>query len=370
MTAVSDDFDDWFPKRNAAILDAAGSLTTATGPRDLEQATAELVGGELHQAIHGETGGLILDLWLRSLIIDARIRLVEGGPDEGIRYLLHGVTAIGPPDAVKEARLALKRTRWASSGPTWLGGMAKPKAGRDVRRLEDRYGTRLGIVMEYAFPGGSPMAYLFDVDASGIPLLVDSGVHDDAARAADAWRAAAGDTATDAPLEAVTSSGELRALAQLDLQTPFGDETRSRADDWYRAQRRVQDLAAALRSTAHPLPPQRSFFDEDTTPLVEEFSEWHVARHGHAPDEELTGILAGEWQEGILPQTTYCVSPQRIEYQLSIIGDTFEPETVAELRNLIRIWSRWLGERDGLPEDLLARIDRATRTRPAQPGNA
>jgi hypothetical protein len=126
---------------------------------------------------------------------------------------------------------------------------------------------------------------------------VDSGVHDDAARAADAWRAAAGDTATDAPLEAVTSSGELWALAQLDLRTPFGDETRSRADDWYRAQRRGQALAAALRSTAHPLPPQRSFFDEDTTPLVEEFSEWHVARHGHAPDEELTEILAGEWQD-------------------------------------------------------------------------
>ena len=105
----------------------------------------------------------------------------------------------------------------------------------------------------------------------------------------------------------------------------------------------------------------RSFFDEDTTPLVEEFTEWHVARHGGPPDRELTEILAGEWQDGILPQTTYCVSPQRIDYQLRIIGDTFEPETVMELRNLIRIWSRWLGERDGLPEDLLAQVDRATR---------
>jgi hypothetical protein len=109
------------------------------------------------------------------------------------------------------------------------------------------------------------------------------------------------------------------------------------------------------------VPARRSFFDEDITPLVEEFTEWHTGTHGGPPDPELTEIVAQEWQDGILPQTTYCVSPERLAYQLAIIRDTYERETAAELQALLRRWSRWLGERDGLPEDLLSRVDRAAR---------
>lgn len=260
-------------------------------------------------------------------------------------------------------RQKLQQTkRVAGAEPAWLQRMAKPKAAREAWRLEDRFGTRLAIVMQYAFPKEAPVAYLFDVDANGLPRLAGAGVHDDVAGAAEAWRSTVGDTAAGAPLERVTSSSELRALAQLDFRMPMGDETRGQADEWFRAERRIHDLAAALRSTGFPVPARRSFFDEDSTPLVEEFTEWHIGAHRGAPDPELTQLVAQEWQDGILPQTTYCVSPERLAYQLEIINDSYERETAAELQNLLRRWSRWLGERDGLPEHLLDRVDRAART--------
>lgn len=344
-----------------SILDSAGELKTAAGPRELEQATAELVGAELHGMVHDDAG-VHVELWFRSLAADAAIRLLEGKAGEGVRYLLHGLTAIGPPGTVPATRQKLQQTkRVAGAEPAWLQRMAKPKAGREAWRLEDRFGTRLAIVMEYAFAKEPSVAYLFDVDACGLPRLAGAGVHDDVEAAAEAWRSAVGDTAAGAPLERVTSSSELRALAQLDFRTPMGDETRNQADEWFRAERRIHDLATALRSTACPVPARRSFFDEDSTPLVEEFTEWHTGAHGGPPDPELTEMVAQEWQDGILPQTTYCVSPERLAYQLAIIDDSYERETAAELRALLCRWSRWLGERDGLPEDLLDRVDRAAR---------
>ena len=48
---------DWFSVRNAAVLDAAEELKTAAGPRELERATAELVGAELHGVFHDEGAG-------------------------------------------------------------------------------------------------------------------------------------------------------------------------------------------------------------------------------------------------------------------------------------------------------------------------
>ena len=49
---------DWFDQSIKAIIDQAGILMTARGPRELEQATVELIGAELHRAVHDDDHGL------------------------------------------------------------------------------------------------------------------------------------------------------------------------------------------------------------------------------------------------------------------------------------------------------------------------
>lgn len=41
----------WFDSSNKAVLDRAGDVMAAQGPRELEQATAELLGAELHRVL-------------------------------------------------------------------------------------------------------------------------------------------------------------------------------------------------------------------------------------------------------------------------------------------------------------------------------
>jgi len=47
---------------------ASAGLLTAQGPQALEQATAELVGAELYQAVCDEQTGLRFDMWAMELV--------------------------------------------------------------------------------------------------------------------------------------------------------------------------------------------------------------------------------------------------------------------------------------------------------------
>jgi hypothetical protein len=362
----------WFDQAIKNVLEQADDLVACPGPRELELATAELLGGELYQVLHGEDStGLWFDWWFTELAEAAATRAGEEhtgkGAWQGPWWLLHGLTAIGSPALRAKAQAALGRARKARRAgsaaavddPDWLGGLHEVGATGELWSLHDAYGTRLAVVAGVDHTGGDASAYLFDIDACGSIDLVGAGGFDDVEQAATAWRSAVGDTAAGASASPVETPDDLHCLVQWDSGEAGlkGDEPRAVLDNWFLARRRVHDIAAALRKRGMRLPEVRSLFtDLDTAPTEEAFIRWYGERHGTAPDGEAVAALAVEWLEGCLPGTEHAASPHRVRYQLTLINDwqPDHPVTTGAL-SLLPEWARWHGEQAGLPEELIER---------------
>ena len=65
----------WFDDSIRGVFDGAAALVAATGPRELQQLTTELVGAELYRAIHDTGEGLRFDWWFAELADATRNRL-------------------------------------------------------------------------------------------------------------------------------------------------------------------------------------------------------------------------------------------------------------------------------------------------------
>jgi len=48
----------WFDSATKTVLDQAGVVMAARGPRELEQVTAELLGAELHRVLNEDREGV------------------------------------------------------------------------------------------------------------------------------------------------------------------------------------------------------------------------------------------------------------------------------------------------------------------------
>lgn len=363
----------WFDSSLKTVLDRAEVVMAARGPRELEQATAELLGAELHRILHEENQGMRFDRWLAELTEAATARIAEEAerPDGGwepLWRLLHGLTSIGSPALKSAAQTALDRAKRTLRGevalreqPGWLPRLARITATGEGWEMRDVYGTRTALIAGFSYPGGvDPSVFLFDIDACGIVEIAHAGVFDDVAQAAAGWRAHVGEAAQDAQPERVESAQRLLSLAHCEIGEEIlrGHESRTVMDNWFRAQRRIHDLADALRKRGMPLPRAESLYrDLDTDPMAAAFTEWYVQRHGSEPDPEGAGALAEEWMEGALPDTWHSASPHRAAFQLALISDWVpdDPVTVAA-RSLFPDWVRWHGEQAGLPEHL---VDRA-----------
>ncbi|HEX6468815.1 MAG TPA: hypothetical protein VF069_06925 [Streptosporangiaceae bacterium] len=363
----------WFDQAIKNVLEQADDLVTSPGPRELEQATAELLGGELYQVVHDEDStGLWFDWWFAELAEAAATRAGEDRTGNSGRrgpwWLLHGLTAVGSPALRTKAQAALGRARNArradasseAEGPDWLGRLNKVGATGEVWSLRDAYGTRLAVVAGVDHTGGGDTsAFLFDIDACGMIELVGAGGFDDVEQAATAWRSAVGDTAAGASPTPVDKPDDLHCLVQWDSGEAGlkGDEPRGLLDNWFLARRRVHDIAVALRGRGMRLPEVRSLFiDLDTAPAAEAFTRWYEERHGTAPNQDVVQALAEEWLEGCLPSTEHAVSPHRVRHRLTLINDwqPDHPVTVGA-RSLLPEWARWHGEQSGLPEELVER---------------
>ncbi len=375
----------WFDTSLAGVLDRADALLAATGPRELEQATAELLGAELHRLLIDEREGFWLDWWFEELagLAATRIRAALGGDAGGWPApwrLLHGLTSIGSPALAATARSALTTARSGHTArlrqqqaeapqPRWLGQLPRIAATGEVWRMRDSYGTRQGVIAGFQYPNVTdPCVYLFDIDACGVVILANAGVYDDVAQAAAAWRTLVGEAAHDAAVQAVPASEELACLVHCDNGAELlrGDESRSVMDNWFRAPRRVHDLAEALRKRGRPLPVAHSLYrDVDTEPTIAAFTAWYTDRHGGAPDPDAVDELAAEWLEGCLPGTEHAVSPHRVQYQRTLINDWVpdDPVTVA-VKAILPDWVRFHGEQSGLPRPL---IERAVAVADGQP---
>lgn len=363
----------WFEPSIKAVLDRAGVLMAARGPRELEQATAELLGAQLHRVLQEEREGMWFSWWFAELTEATAVRIREeaGGREgawEPLWRLLHGLTSIGSPALRSAAQTALTDVKKKLRGvaavreqPGWLRQLARIAATGEVWQMRDAYGARIAVIAGFSYPGGVDRSvFLFDIDACGFVEIVGAGVFDDVSQAATAWRAIVGETAQSAWPEPVETAERLCCLVHCDAGEDIlrGHESRTVLDNWFRARRRLHDLADALQKRGMPLPVAQSLYhDLDTDSMAEAFTAWYARRHGSEPDPEAVGALAEEWMEGTLPETWHAVSPHRVEFQLALINDWIpdHPITIAA-KELLPEWVRWHGEQAGLSEHL---VDRA-----------
>jgi hypothetical protein len=92
----------WFDAAIAAVLDQAHVVLEAQHPRALERLTSQLIGAQLHRVLVAEKTGLWFDRWFFELVsaTESRVReQADGGAWEAPFRLLHGLAAIGAPDA-------------------------------------------------------------------------------------------------------------------------------------------------------------------------------------------------------------------------------------------------------------------------------
>lgn len=362
---------EWFDAAIDRILDQAETTMVAQGPRQLEQMVAELVGAELHLALTEERSGMWFEWLVQELIDSAAFRIVDDpGPSDpawaAYWRLLYGLSSILAPGSLSVVLEALARVRKAlptgaiAGQPQWLTVLPKINATGEVWEMHDAYGTRYGVIAGFRYPGASDdHMFLFDVDACGPIVLAGAGVFDDLEAAAAAWRAPLGDAAAGVTPSPVDRAERLLCLAYMDRGDEdllIGSEPRIVLDNFFRAGRRLDDLAKVLRKKRMPLPETRSLFDDiDIEPAAEEFTGWYEQRHGLAPDAEAVEAIAEEWLEGALPGTWQAASPHRARYQLVLISDWL-PDPVTQLaKDLLPEWVRWNAERSGLPEHLAER---------------
>jgi len=363
----------WFDSSIKTVLDGAGVVMAARGPRELEQATAELLGAELYRVTREERKGMWFSWWFEEFAEAATARILEevsnqDGAWEPPWRLLHGLTSIGSPALQSIAKTALGSAKKTLRGaaavrqqPDWLHQLARITATGEVWEMRDAYGARIAVIAGFSYPHGVDRSvFLFDIDACGFVEIVHAGVFDDLQQAATAWRTLVGDTAEGARPERVESPERLLCLVHCDSgeEVLRGGESRTVLDNWFRARRRIHDLAEALRKQGMPLPQARSLYhDLDTDPMAAAFTNWYERRHGTEPDPEAVDALVQEWMEGTLPDTWHAASPHRVEFQLVLINDWIpdNPVTVTT-KALLPEWVRWHGEQAGLSEHL---VDRA-----------
>jgi hypothetical protein len=360
----------WFEPSVKNVLDAAETLQAARGPRELDQLTAELVGAELERALRDEREGLRFSSWLAELVAAAAAR--TQADDRHAFLLLHGLASVATPGIASASLAAVKKApKNLRNDPALRRFLDPPTATGDVFRMRDAYGTRFGVIATFTHVAAKEeVAYLFDIDASGFVSLAGAGVFDGVDQAAAAWRGTVGDAAADVPLDSVDDAGDLMCLVHCDVGDEFimGHETREVLDNWFRAQRRIHDLAQVLRKRGTPLPEPMSLYrgiDADIDLMAAEFAAWFTAQHGGPPDADAAEAIADQWIEGALPETWYAVSPQRVEFQLGLISDWIPDDpTTHAAEELLPEWVRWLGERSGQPAAFVERSVAAALSRP------
>jgi hypothetical protein len=359
----------WFDVSIKIVLDQASVVLTARGPRELEQATVELLGAELHRALRDECRGLWFDWFFEELAEAAADRILDEAARQDDSWqakqrLLYGLASIGSPGLRSLAENALARVQKGLPAgaqalqPEWLRLLPKITATGEVWEMHDVYGSRFGVIADFRYPGDTdPSVFLFDIDACEFVRLVSAGAFDDMAQAAAAWRELAGEAAANAQPSPVEMADRLYCLVHLELGEELldGSEPRTVLDNWFRANRRHIDLADALRRRGMPLPQAKSLYhDLDTAQMAKHFAAWHLRRHGSTPDPEVAEVLAEIWLEGALPGTMHSASPHRARSRLDQLNEDFvDDPVVTGAKVLLPEWVRWHGEESGLPKNFI-----------------
>ena len=365
----------WFGPSIGRILRQQDAVIAATGPRELEQAVTELAGAEVYWALNEAKRGLWFEWWFEELGRAAADRVKaeaagEGGGWQAPWRLLHGLAAIGSPalrsvamQAVKDAGRALTRPQ-SSEAPDWLGLCPDGAVTGGIWAMRDDYRTRFAVLAECGYPGGvDPHVFLLDIDACVTATPADAAVFDSLDQAVTAWREGKGDTARTARPEPVTDYSRLGFLVRCDASPngPFrGDESRGYADNLFRVNRRIHDIADAMAGRGHQWPDESGSHRDHAARaevMAKAFGDWYARRHGGEPSGEAVRWLAGDWVTGTLPGYENALSPHRVRALLAYMDDDWLPEepATATAYKLLPEWVRWNGEQVGVPEPLIER---------------
>jgi hypothetical protein len=338
-------------------LEASAGLLNATGPRQLEQATAELLAAELASPM---MRGMRTDLLSHDLVEAAGNRVLSdiassSNAWRGPWRLLHGLASIGPHGAGGYAAEAIADAQVPGEEPDWLGLLSGIAVTGGVHELRDKWGLRLGVLAEFGYPGVDPHVYLLDVDATWDIEVRYAAVFDDVAAAEAAWRGSLPSGEIAGELEPVTP-GTLACLYEMShLEELMSADVL--LTEHYRAVRRIDDILAKTGS-----PRATSAFEPDP----EEFSAWYRARHGHEPEDDLAEPLAQEWIEGAPAGTAQLVSPGRAV----AFHDRFLEWIEADQQDVNKVmpeWIRWVGEKAGAAPEAVDESVTALELAPTEP---
>jgi hypothetical protein len=328
-----------FQRVTERLLKESAGLLAATGPRELEQATAELLAVELASP---EMQGRRTDILCHDLVEVGRNRVLSdiawsNDTWRGPWWLLHGLASIGSLGDGAYAAQMIAGAQVPNGEPDWLGLLPGISLTGEAYELRDKWGLRVGVIAEFGYPGGvDPHVYLLDLDASWNVEITAAGVFDDVATAAATWRSSRPDGEATGELEPITPNAlaSLYAVAHL-------EELMSRDElltEHYRAERRIGDIVTKLgsrRATAS--------FEPDP----EEFAAWYRMRHGRDLEDDLAELLAEEWTLGALPGTAQLLSPRRaVGFSESFVDDE-------DLQQVMPEWIRWVGEKAGADPEVI-----------------
>jgi hypothetical protein len=325
------------------LLDESGDLLAVTGPRQLEQATAEMLGAALSTR---EVSHLRPDMVFRELVEVARDRVrsdIAGSNDtwRGPWWLLHGLASLGSFGDGGYAAQQIAAVKVPAGEPNWLGLLPGVSLTGDVYELRDTWGLEIGIIGEFAYPGGDPHVYLLGLDASWDISITAAGVYDDVAAAETAWRSSlsAGETASE--IQPITRNGLAILYGAEHCEELTGLD--NLLTEHYRAERRIGDIVTKLGSRrAKPSPGTDAG----------EFMAWYRARRGSDPDEDLAVSLSEEWDLGLTPGTSDLMSPRRANGFYEYVLNMFVVEP-AELDDMVPEWIRWRGEKTGTAPEVI-----------------
>ena len=373
------DRPQWWKPSLERLIAASSGLLAAQGPRALEQATADLVGGELYRALREERSGLPrFDVWAIELVYGAVNRMLEaasqgGDAWRGPWWLLHGLAAVGSFGLEGLAREKISRAADSlpsdilDAEPTWLKLLPDIMVTGDLLVMRDLSGTRFGVIANFCYPGDvDPSVYLLDIDACGFATLAGAGVFDDPDQGAAAWRSRVGDSAGELAPGPLTAEA-VACLVWSERQVPFfqTDASPDQMDNWFRGPRRIHEILTALRERGVVLPEFDPLHrDIDHRPMADSFARWCAERHRREPGREAVEGLAWEWLQGMQRGTEYAVSPHRSEIFLEYIRDWGDDAVTDEALALIPEWVRWIGEQAGIPVPL---TDQAVHAAAANP---
>ena len=156
---------------------------------------------------------------------------------------------------MKDAGRALTRQQ-SSAVPDWIGlyprGAVTGGSGQCVTITAPGF----AVLAECGYPGGvDPHVFLLNIDTCVTVTPADAAVFDSLDQAVAAWRESKGASARTPRPEPLTDYSRLGFLVRCDV-TPNGgfrrDESRDYADNLFRVNRRIHDIADAMAGRGHP----------------------------------------------------------------------------------------------------------------------